>query len=47
MTKFTYDEFKKKIRESLKPKPALVRTQGNIFMSLLNRARVKRQGPGL
>jgi hypothetical protein len=22
MTKFTYDEFKKKIRESLRPKPA-------------------------
>jgi hypothetical protein len=45
MKKFTYDEFKKKIRESLRPKPAPVVAQnGSLFTRLLNRARTRRQG---
>jgi hypothetical protein len=45
MKKFTYDEFKKKIRESLRPKPApLLPQQGSLFKRLLNRARMRRQG---
>jgi hypothetical protein len=48
MTKFTYDEFKNKIRESLRPKPvALMPQQGSFFKRILNRARAKRQGPEL
>ena len=45
MKKFTYDEFKKKIRESLRPKPEPVAAQnGNLFTRLLNRVKMRRQG---
>ena len=48
MMKFTYEDFKTKIRESLKPRPMpVVAQQGSVFKRLINRARVKRQGQGL
>jgi hypothetical protein len=48
MSKFTYDEFKAKIRESLKPKPLpVLPQQGSFFKRILNRAKAKRQGQGL
>jgi hypothetical protein len=48
MIKFTYEDFKTKIRESLRPRPApVLAQQGSVFKRILNRAKAKRQGPGL